>query len=94
MGTINASLGPTVGTTRINLGVNTTSPTVNINVISASNISMNASFAGNDYQYMSTTCIFVITNATTSTLSPSIFVGGGSAGSVVSSMSLAAFRIA
>jgi len=55
---------------------------------------MNALFSGNDYQYMSTICIFVITNATTSTLSPSIFIGGGTAGSTLNSMNLAALRIA
>ena len=94
IGTINAALSPTTGTTRINIGVNLVSPTVNINVISSSNISQNASFSGNDYQYVSTICIFAITNATTSTLSPSIYVGGSTAGSTVSSSSLAALRIA
>ena len=94
LGTITASIGPSSGTTRIGLGMNTTSPTVNITVINSAFQSVNSLYSGNDYQYMSMICIFTITNATTSTLSPSLYVGGGSTGSTLNYMNLYAIRIA
>jgi len=94
LGIINASISPSSGTTRIGLGMNLISPTVNITVNTTSNQSVNSLYSGNDYQYMSSICIFTITNATTSTLSPSLYVGGGSTGGTLNYMNLYAIRIA
>jgi len=94
MGFINTSISPGSGSTRIGLGVNTTSPTVNITINTSTNQSVNSLYSGNDYQYMSGICIFTITNATTSTLSSSIYSGGGSTGGTLNYMNLYAIRIA
>jgi hypothetical protein len=90
---VNCTINPTTGTNRIGLSTNYGAPTANINVIGSFNTSVNALYTI-DYQYMSIMNIIKVTNATSSTLSLNIYIGGGSAGSTLNYLGINVLRIA